>query len=327
MTNNSKDLTICLAAAGRRVHLMNTLKADALVLGVKTRFLALDQNPELSSVCQIADVTEKVPLCSDSSYIDAVISACCHHGASMVIPTVDLDLQAFADSCDKMISQGVTPLVSLSSAVKIARNKQLTVAVLAAGGVAVPFTVPLAVALSSPADVTFPAIIKPLDGSSSKGIYYLTSWADLPSPSPEAHNTLFQERCTGAEYTVNAYVDRSGVLRCAVPHRRLEVRGGEVSKARTERRADLTAIAYKIVAAIPGLRGPFCFQAILTNSGPKVFEINARFGGGYPLAHAAGATFGKWLIEEALGLPCTAHDEWQDGLLMLRYDSAVFTKS
>jgi carbamoyl-phosphate synthase large subunit len=56
-----------------------------------------------------------------------------------------------------------------------------------------------------------------------------------------------------------------------------------------------------------------------------VFEINARFGGGYPLAHQAGATFSQWLLEEVAGLPATANDRWQDGVLMLRYDSAVFS--
>ena len=130
----------------------------------------------------------------------------------------------------------------------------------------------------------------------------------------------------GPENTVNCYVDQAGVLRAAVPHRRIEVRDGEVSKGVTERRPELTAIAHQIVKAIPGLRGPFCFQVILTQSGPKVFEINARFGGGYPLTHAAGATFTKWLIEEALNLPCTANDTWQDGLLMLRHDMSVFIK-
>jgi len=55
-----------------------------------------------------------------------------------------------------------------------------------------------------------------------------------------------------------------------------------------------------------------------------VFEINARFGGGYPLAHRAGAKFTKWLLEEVIGAPCTAKDSWDEGLLLLRYDSEVF---
>jgi carbamoyl-phosphate synthase large subunit len=56
-----------------------------------------------------------------------------------------------------------------------------------------------------------------------------------------------------------------------------------------------------------------------------VIEINPRFGGGYPLSHAAGADFPRWLLEEALGLPSSAAaGAWRDGLVMLRYDDAVF---
>ena len=55
-----------------------------------------------------------------------------------------------------------------------------------------------------------------------------------------------------------------------------------------------------------------------------MFEVNARFGGVYPLAHRAGARFSQWLLEESLGLQCTANNDWRAGVTMLRYDDAVF---
>jgi carbamoyl-phosphate synthase large subunit len=55
-----------------------------------------------------------------------------------------------------------------------------------------------------------------------------------------------------------------------------------------------------------------------------VIEINARYGGGYPLAWAAGARYPVWFLEEVLGLPSTAHDDWTADLVMLRYDEAIF---
>ena len=55
-----------------------------------------------------------------------------------------------------------------------------------------------------------------------------------------------------------------------------------------------------------------------------VFEINAQFGGGYPLAHHAGARFSQWLLEEMADLPSTASTLWKEGVAMLRYDTAVF---
>ncbi|NDD70965.1 transcriptional regulator, partial [bacterium] len=55
------------------------------------------------------------------------------------------------------------------------------------------------------------------------------------------------------------------------------------------------------------------------------FEINARFGGGYPLADQAGAKFAQWILEELANLPSSANNEWREGVLMLRYDATVFT--
>jgi carbamoyl-phosphate synthase large subunit len=86
-------------------------------------------------------------------------------------------------------------------------------------------------------------------------------------------------------------------------------------------------IAQRLPAALPGAYGPMCYQAVVDEAGrAAVFEINARFGGGYPLAHAAGARFTQWLIEDALDLPSSASSEWTDGLMMLRYDAAVFCR-
>ena len=56
----------------------------------------------------------------------------------------------------------------------------------------------------------------------------------------------------------------------------------------------------------------------------NVIEINPRFGGGFPLAYEAGALFPRWLVEEIAGVPSTADNEWRAGLVMLRYDDAVF---
>jgi len=57
----------------------------------------------------------------------------------------------------------------------------------------------------------------------------------------------------------------------------------------------------------------------------SVIELNARFGGGYPLSYKAGADFPRALLQEARGMPATAPlHGWRDNLVMLRYDAAVF---
>ena len=114
-------------------------------------------------------------------------------------------------------------------------------------------------------------------------------------------------------------------MQAAIPHFRMSVRAGEVEKGRTVRRADFETIARDLAAALPGPRGVLCFQLFDDpRLGPRIIEINARFGGGYPLADRAGGHFAENVLRTAIGLPLVACDDWQDGLTMLRYDNAVF---
>ena len=54
-------------------------------------------------------------------------------------------------------------------------------------------------------------------------------------------------------------------------------------------------------------------------------EINPRFGGGFPLSAAAGGDYCGWLIDWIRGEDAEiAMDGFQDRLLMLRWDEAVF---
>ena len=92
------------------------------------------------------------------------------------------------------------------------------------------------------------------------------------------------EMVTGPEYTVDVYVDLKGIARCAVPRRRLEVRAGEVSKGLTVRDAAIIDASMAVAAALPGAVGCITLQCFKRPNGEVTFiEINARFGGGYPL--------------------------------------------
>ena len=319
-----KSLTICITSAGRRVELINSLRRDAETLNISLRTIAVDSNPQLSAACQIADSCYIVPHCNKPDYISTISRICSENKVNMVIPTIDTELLILAENQSVLSKYRCKIVVSEVEAVKVARDKLFTAKVLTAQKIPSPVTALLSDVDAGKVSIPFPAVLKRIDGSSSIGLHFATSLDEARALRLDGEAYVAQEKCIGPEYTVNCFVDQKGALRAAVPHRRIETRSGEVSKGVTERRDDLHKLAEQIVVALPGLRGPFCFQVILTENGPKVFEINARFGGGYPLAHAAGATFGKWLIEEAIGFPSTAHNNWQEGLLMLRYDAAIF---
>ena len=77
---------------------------------------------------------------------------------------------------------------------------------------------------------------------------------------------------------------------------------------------------------LKGARGCITLQLFvnLKEKSFKAIEINPRFGGGYPLSYSAGANFPKMLIQEyILEREVDFLDDWEDNLLMLRYDSKV----
>ena len=184
----------------------------------------------------------------------------------------------------------------------------------------------------------FPLITKPRFGSASEGVSLVRNTAELellvardearaPLIDGRPGDMVVQTIAPGDEYTIDVLVDRSGQCLCAVPRRRLEVRGGEVSKAVTVRSEALINLAFGMAKALPGAYGVLNFQVFADEGTGElaVIEINPRFGGGFPLSHRAGANFARWLLEDVRNLPSTATaDGWRDGVVMLRYDAAVF---
>jgi carbamoyl-phosphate synthase large subunit len=316
-------LTLLLLSAGRRAALLDCFRAAAAEAGVALRALAADLDPGMSAACRRADAAFALPRCDAPDYADAVLRLVRREGVGLVVPTIDPELAPLAERAGCFAEAGARLHASDAATVADVRDKERTMRRLRAADVPTPWTAPLEAVRAAPEAAPWPLFLKPAGGSAGRGLGRAGRPGDLPRETTEP--MIAQALLEGPEYTVNLFVDRDGRLRCAVPHRRVRVRAGEVEKGVTERRDDLAAIAARLVDALPGLRGALCFQAIDdARSGPAVIEVNARFGGGYPLADRAGATFARWLLEEAAGLPCTAHDRWRGGVTMLRYDAAVF---
>lgn len=320
-------VTVLFTSAGRRVELLSLFRADGAALGVPIRIAAADTTPALSAACQVADTQHAVRPFTQEGFVDEIFALCQREHVALVVPLQDAELELFASARERFAAAGVHVVVSSLEVIRTARNKLATARAFAAGGIPVPRTAPLAEVLADATGWTWPLIAKPISGGASVGVCVLPDARALTTFAGQIDRDgyLLQEKITGPEFTVNVFADRAGTVRCAVPHVRLEVRAGEVSKGRTERQPALTAIAQALGRVLPGAYGPLCFQAIVMSTGEvRVFEINARFGGGFPLAHRAGAHVPRWLLEDALGRPSSARDEWRPGVLMLRHDVSIF---
>ena len=319
-------VTVLMSSAGRRVELLHLFRQAAIDLGIDLKIVAADMDPGRSAACQFADAAESVPSVSSPSYADALFTLCKKHRVSMVVPLIDPDVAAWSELQERARAElGVSVTVSSPQAVAICRDKALTAEILKAGGLAVPRTWRGIHFDPLERELKWPLICKPADGSSSVGLRVL-SGVEQARISPPLATDVVQEKIEGTEVTVNAFYGRDGVLLYSVPHRRLQVRSGEVSKGITIRNSRITDAAETLGRILPGLWGPICFQGFIIPEGFCIFEINARFGGGYPLAHAAGARGPQYLLLDVLGRKSRAIAAHMEGLCMLRYDQSVFVR-
>jgi carbamoyl-phosphate synthase large subunit len=317
------NVRILVSSAGRRAGLIECFRSAADDLGLDLEVYACDMQPQLSAACQLADRAFEVPHCATPWFADAVCDIVRAHGVDLVVPTIDPELRPLAERAASFESLGARVHVSSPAVVDIVRDKLETARVLGAAGLPVPRTAEIAEVRDDPDRWAWPLFMKPRGGSASRSLSIVPHPSEIPERVDEP--MVLQELLTGPEYTVNLFIDQQGTLRSIVPHLRIQVRAGEVEKGRTERNTVLADLARGIAGALPAARGALCFQVMMDpERGARIIEINARFGGGYPLAHRAGATFTRWLLEEVSGLPVSAHDNWREGLLMLRYDAAVF---
>lgn len=324
LSDRGRHLRMLITSAGRRVELLQCFRNSARELGVQLAIYGCDANPQLSAACRLADDAWEVPPANEPRYAEAVLDLCVRHDLSLVVPTIDPELAPLSQAKQSFVDAGVEVAISSPETIAIARDKLATARFLTELGIATPRTELLELNARSFEDWNFPLIVKPRHGSASRGVRTVANASELGAITGD-EEMVVQERLVGVEYTVNLYFDRSGKLRCAVPHERLQVRAGEVEKGRTRRMPEFAQIASRLETGLPAPRGAMCFQAIVDDQGQaSVFEINARFGGGYPLADRAGATMTRWLLEEHLGDECTAGDHWREGVAMLRYDAAVF---
>lgn len=310
---------VLISSAGRRVGLVRAFQEAVAPSG--GRVIASDHRPGLSAACQIADSCVEVPRIDDPEFLNRTMAVSLDHEVGLVIPTLDTELAAFAGARESWLTDGVHVSVSDAGFIADCRDKRRTAALFAS----------LDISPLREVEGEYPRFVKPVSGSLSSDIHVVHVEADIPPRLADRTEYVHQElvdRTRYDEYTVDMLYSHDGRLVSAVPRLRLEVRGGEISKGRTEKGPLLDYLTARM-SHLPGARGCLTLQAFSSARSPERpvigIEINARFGGGYPMSHAAGAQFSHMLVDEVLtGRKQDAYsDDWDSGVTFLRYDEQV----
>ena len=313
--------TILFSCIGRRVALVDAFRQSLDRLGLKGRILGADTSP-YSAALQTCDQAFLVHASEHKEYVGQLLDICRANKVDLLVPLIDPELQALAGCNARFAEVGTTLLLSARHVIDICRNKARTFEALTRAGIDTPHVY----AYRESAKADLPLFMKPRHGSSAKDIHKINTLDELVYYHRQVPDAIIQEFIEGQEYMLDVFADFQGRPLCVVPRKRIEVRAGEVSKSMTCRDEELVKLGMSTVRALECCMGPITIQCFRTASGrTPVIEINPRLGGGVPLAIEAGADIPRWTIECARGeSPQVDPDAWQDRLVMLRYDEAVF---
>lgn len=316
---------ILFTSSGRRVSLIKQFREAYNAQGIAGRIITADLQPT-APTAYFADKHYLVPRLSEEAYVPALLDICIKEAVDLVIPLIDSELLLLARNRQLFEEAGVKLLLSSYELNQICCDKTATYRFFAANGIETPRV--YAEEDLTLGQYTFPLLIKPVNGSSSKGVFKIENEKELRFFLDYIPDAMVQEYVSGDEYTVDVMTDWNGRIKTIVPRLRIETRAGEVSKGTTRKDTAIIQAVESVVRALPGPVGCLTLQCFRREDGSITFiEINPRFGGGIPLSIEAGAAFPYWCLQLAGNRPLGKADySWTDELTMLRYDDAVFTR-
>jgi len=307
---------ILITSAGRRVSLVKSFQKTIKEFNENGKVYTTDMNPTLSSASQISDGYIEVPRVTDSSYINILKQYCKEKNISIIVPTIDTELSILADVKDEFQKDGIFIAISSKEICDIFYLKDTTESFFLKNGFDTPREVE---------DIRFcnyPIFAKLNNSSCSIGATVVYT-PEQAKELAQDKNYIFQEYINDDEYTVDVFIDKNGDVISIVPRLRIEVRAGEVNKAKTIKDKDIIDAIKGLCKKLDGAYGCITIQLFKTKERIVFIEINPRFGGGYPLSYLSGANFAEFLIKDYLGIKLNYEENWQKDLIMLRYDAEV----
>jgi carbamoyl-phosphate synthase large subunit len=321
--NVEVPLNVLITSAGRRSSLTLGFKESAGPLGWRVLAAEVDA---LAPACALADGAFQVPRVTDPSYISCLLDICREQSVGLIIPTIDTELMVLAENQERFLQAGARAVVSEPRFIEICQDKWKTFQAMGAEGIAVPESWLPEHPFPRPMDRMF---VKPRAGSASLNAFPATP-GSLGHLLTLITDPIIQEFLDGSEVTIDAFLDFQGRPIHFVPRERIRTRGGESIQGVTTDLPELDAWVQGVLEACSrlGARGPITIQAFMTSRGPVLTEINPRFGGGFPLARAAGGDYPAWILALHRGETLEPRfGDYKRGLYMTRHYAEIFLET
>lgn len=310
-------MNILLTSVGRRAYLVRYFK---IALAGKGKVIAINSDIDAAGMYE-ADEAIISPQVNSDYYIDFVCDVIRKNDIKLILSLFDIDLPYLSKHKSKIESLGAKLVVSSTKVIDISNDKFLTAKFCNENKFFSPKTFLNLQDIESEliaGNIKFPLIIKPRWGMGSLSVfkasdiielkfYYslikkqiLESYLKIISSEQLESSIIIQEHIEGDEYGLDVFNDLDQGYIQTVVKKKISMRSGETDMAEVYSSHELEDTG-KVISYKLGHVGNLDVDVILTKDGkPYIIEFNARFGGGYPFSHLAGASFPEKLIEMVL---------------------------
>ena len=312
-------MNVLITCAGRRGYLVEYFREAVAPIGGRV----VTANSEYYAAGLLAgDRRYLVPRINDPEYLPALLNIVQEEEIGLVLSLFDVDLPVLAAARGQFCEIGAEVAVSDPEVIDIAGDKWRTFEFLSAQGILTPrswLDPEAALGAVETGEIAFPLFVKPRWGMGSIGVTEVRSRSQLTSmfafvqdqvahsyiammaPQCLTKSVLIQEAIRGREYGADVFNDLSGKHVATAVKCKLAMRAGETDAAFTVADPELEELCARISAVLRH-RGNLDVDFIRSEGGtPHVLEFNARFGGGYPFSHLAGARFPSALVQMVRG--------------------------
>lgn len=312
-------MNILITCAGRRAYLVDYFREVVGPMGG----CVVTANSELYAAgLLVGDRQYVVPKISEPEYLPTLLKIVVEEKISLVLSVFDIDLPVLAAARDQFRAVGAEVAVSDPETIEIAFDKWRMFQFFTENCIPTPKTwldPDQALCAIDSGEISFPLLVKPRWGMGSIAVYRAdtptelrtkTEWVrkeikrtylNLIASSHPSEAVLIQEFISGTEYGADVFNDLRGNHLSTAVKQKISSHAGSTDFAVTVQEPALSKLCM-LLSKILRHRSNLDVDIIWSNYGqPYVIEINARFGGGYPFSHLAGARFPNALVQLVLG--------------------------
>lgn len=317
-------MNILLLSVGTRNKIVQYFKKE---LDGEGLVIATDAS-EFAPAIYEADRHYIVPKITEPNYIDVILDICKKNNVKGVLSLIDPELTLISENFDRFVEIGTLPIISSKELIALSFDKfefSSFVKKLGFNPVNTYLNIKDFKKKLDIGEVSFPAFVKPKNGSASININVVSSLEQLLQLYEQTSDLIVQEYMNEKEYGVDVYIDLVSKKPVSIfIKEKLLMRAGETDKSVSIHNEELNKIIYDFVIKA-GYQGIIDIDVFEKDNKFYISEVNPRFGGGYPHAYELGINIPKQIITNLAELENIEKFDYESNRYMMKYNE-IFIK-